>query len=144
MNEIMHLTYTYDGDTLGAFRNSDGMAVPVRLRLAFIDAPEMDQSPWGIRARAYLRSLLYINEPLVVTVLGTDKYGRYLSLVQRRRDYGNIGLRMVYGGYAALWQCPKAETAFQAAQDLAQFRRSGIWSIPGQHQTPWLYRHPTS
>ncbi|MBP6582088.1 MAG: thermonuclease family protein [Chromatiaceae bacterium] len=140
MSELMRLTYTYDGDTLGATRTVNGQPEQVKLRLAYIDAPEMAQSPWGIRARSYLRTLLYVNEPILVDVIGSDKYGRLIAEVLRKRDYGNLGLRLALGGYAALWMCPSTQQGYQAAQAIAQYKKVGIWSLPGIHQTPWLYR----
>ncbi len=140
MPELMRLTYTYDGDTLGAWRTIGGMASQVKLRLAYLDAPEMDQSPWGLRARAYLRTLLYVNEQIQVDIKGTDKYGRLIAEVLRTRDYGNLGLRLVLGGYAALWLCPDTQPAFHAAEAIARAKKAGIWSIAGLHQTPWLVR----
>ena len=140
MSELMRLTYTYDGDTLGATRTVNGQPEQVKLRLAYIDAPEMAQSPWGIRARSYLRTLLYVNEPILVVVIGSDKYGRLIAEVLRKRDYGNLGLRLALGGYAALWMCPSTQQGYQAAQAIAQYKKVGIWSLPGIHQTPWLYR----
>lgn len=138
--EIMRLTYTYDGDTLGGYRTLGGTVEPVRIRLAYLDAPEMNQAPWGMRARSYLRSLLAINECIEVRVNDTDRYGRLLAEVLRTRDYGNVGLRLVLGGYAALWQCPTTQPAYWAAQDIARCRRLGIWSRPGLHQSPWIFR----
>ena len=135
--EIMRLTYTYDGDTLGALT---GTGQAVRIRLAYLDAPEIDQGNWGIRARAYLRSLLVINERIAVDIKGTDYYGRLIAEVLRTRDYGNCGLRLVLGGYVALYQCPATQPAYLAAQDMARYAKRGIWAQPGPHQTPWLAR----
>ena len=140
MPEIMRLTYTYDGDTLGAWRIINGQASQVKLRLAYLDAPEMEQGPWGLRARSYLRTLLYVNEQILVDIKSTDKYGRLIAEVLRTRDYGNLGLRLVLGGYAALFMCPSTQPAFQAAQDIARAKKAGIWSLPGLQQTPWLFR----
>ena len=137
MGELMRLTYTYDGDTLGAL---DAAGQAVRIRLAWIEAPELEQERWGIRARAYLRSLLAIGERLDVNVIGDDDYGRLVAEVLRARDYGNCGLRLVLGGYAAVRHCPNNQPAYRAAQDIAQRDRRGIWAQPGPHQTPWLYR----
>ena len=139
MSELMRLTYTYDGDTLGATRTVNGQPEQVKLRLAYIDAPEMAQSPWGIRARSYLRTLLYVNEPILVDVIGSDKYGRLIAEVMRQRDYGNLGLRLALGGYVALWMCPSTQQGYQPAQVIAPAKKVGIWSIHGHPQTPWLF-----
>ncbi len=140
MSEIMRLTYTHDGDTLGAWRTVAGREVACILRLAYIDAPEVKQGVWGTRATSYLRTLLYIGEKIAVTVLGQDRYGRLIAEVCRVRDYGNLGLRLVLGGYAALYLCPGAQQAYWVAEGMARRKRAGIWSLPGLHQTPWLYR----
>jgi micrococcal nuclease len=74
MPEIMHLTYTYDGDTLGAPRDPGSLIGQEPIRLAYIDAPEIAQSPWGIRARTCLRTLLMVNERIQVDIKNRDKY----------------------------------------------------------------------
>ena len=82
-------------------------------------------------------------EPARETVayrIGSDKYGRIIAEVLRQRDYGNLGLRLALGGYVALWMCPSTQQGYQAAQGIAKSKRAGIWSLPGLHQTPWLYR----
>jgi micrococcal nuclease len=140
MPEFMHLTYTYDGDTLGARRTLGSLSGQEQLRLAYIDAPEIAQSPWGIRARSYLRTMLVVNERIQVDIKSRDKYGRLIAEVIRTRDYGNLGLRMVLQGYAALFMCPNTQQAYHVAESIARRKKAGIWSLPGLHQTPWLYR----
>jgi endonuclease YncB( thermonuclease family) len=140
MPEFMHLTYTYDGDTLGARRTLGSLSGQEQLRLAYIDAPEIAQSPWGIRARSYLRTLLVVNERIQVDIKSRDKYGRLIAEVIRTRDYGNLGLRMVLQGYAALFMCPSTQQAYHVAESIARRKKAGIWSLPGLHQTPWIYR----
>lgn len=138
--EPLRILYSHDGDTVTCWRMVNGAAVQVRVRLAFIDAPELAQSPYGISARAYFRSLLYVNEPVEARIYGTDAYGRLIAEIIRLRDYGNCGLRLVVGGYAALFRCPADRSEYHAAQDIAQRKRAGIWRQPGLQQTPWNYR----
>ena len=141
ISERLRVLYTQDGDTVTCWRLVNGIATQARIRLAFIDAPELAQSPYGISARAYFRSLLYVNEPVEARIYGTDAYGRLIAEIIRLRDYGNCGLRLVVGGYAALFQCPAARSEYAAAQDIAQRRKAGIWRQPGLQQTPWRYRN---
>lgn len=145
--EVMRVHYTPDGDTLRCFRTvTEGgviRAEEVRVRLAYIDAPEIGVAgcrAYAIRARAYLRRLLYLGEKVNVDILGTDQYGRFVAEVIRLRDYGNCGLRLVHGGYAALYQCPAERIEYRAAQEIAQHKRLGIWRTLGVWQTPWLTR----
>lgn len=142
--ERMRVSYTPDGDTLRAFRTTGTHTEEVRLRLAYLDAPELSgaayPTAWGLRARAYLRRLLAVRETIEARILGQDLYGRLLAEVIRVRDGGNCGLRLVVGGYAALWNCPRSRGEYYAAQEIAQRQRLGIWSTPGPWQTPWRYR----
>ena len=144
MIERMRVSYTPDGDTIRAFRTTGTHTEEVRLRLAYLDAPELSgaayPTAWGLRARAYLRRLLAVRETIETRILGQDLYGRFLAEVIRVRDGGNCGLRLVVGGYAALWQCPQNRGEYYAAQEIAQRQRLGIWSTPGPWQTPWRYR----
>lgn len=145
--EVMKISYTPDGDTLRCFRtiteNNVTRTEEVRIRLAYIDAPEIGNAEchaYAISTRAYLRRLLYVGESVKVQILGQDIYGRLLAEIIRLRDYGNCGLRLIHGGYAALWQCPQSRGEYYAAQEIAQQKRRGIWKKPGPWQTPWLYR----
>ncbi len=138
--ERLRILYSHDGDTVTCWRTVNGVATPVRVRLAFIDAPELAQSPYGVHARAYFRSLLSVNEPVEARIYGQDAYGRLIAEIIRLRDYGNCGLRLVVGGYAALFQCPAARTEYASAEGIARCRKAGIWRQNGLQQTPWLYR----
>ena len=140
ISERMHVIYTHDGDTVTCWRMVNGVAVEARIRLAFIDAPELAQSPYGIHARAYFRSLLYVNEPVEARIYGTDAYNRLIAEIIRLRDYGNCGLRIVLAGYAACFRCPADRSEYASAEGIARYKKAGIWRQPGLQQTPWLYR----
>lgn len=149
-SEIMTVKYTPDGDTVRCLRTvldpdtGRQRVDEVRVRLIYIDTPEMESDhyprTWGLSARRYLRRLLALNERVNVLIYGQDQYGRLLGEIERQRDNGNCGLRLVVGGYAALWQCPLARSEYYDAQDIAQRQRRGIWAQEGPWQTPWLYR----
>lgn len=141
--ERMRVSYTPDGDTIRCWRTVGSAAEEVRVRLAYIDAPEISNpqtAAYAISARAYLRRLLALNETVETRIVGQDVYGRLIAEVIRLRDYGNCGLRLVQGGYAALWNCPRSRGEYYAAQDIAQRKRLGIWHTPGPWQAPWRYR----
>lgn len=145
--ELMCVRYTPDGDTVRGLRtmteNGIQRTEEIRVRLAYLDAPELGNPQtyaYAVNARAYLRRLLDLHEPVRVTVYGQDGYGRLIGEIRRVRDEGNCGLRLVHGGYAALYHCPQARGEYYAAQEIAQRQRRGIWRVPGPWQTPWLYR----
>jgi endonuclease YncB( thermonuclease family) len=145
--EIMQVRYTPDGDTVRCLRplteNGVTRTEEVRVRLAYLDAPELGNPQtytYAVSARAYLRRLLVLHELVKAVIYGQDAYGRLLGEIRRVRDDGNCGLRLVAGGYAALWRCPQARGEYHAAQEIAQRKRLGIWRTPGPWQTPWRYR----
>ena len=140
ITERMRVLYTHDGDTVTCSRLVNGIATQARIRLAFIDAPELAQSPYGISARAYFRSLLYVNEPVEARIYGTDAYGRLIAEIIRLRDYGNCGLRIALAGHAACFRCPAERSEYASAEGIARYKKAGIWRQPGLQQTPWLYR----
>ncbi len=146
----MRVSYTPDGDTVRAWRsvteNGTSRMEQVRIRLAYLDAPEIGHAfslPYALAARAYLRRLLVLGEPITVRILGRDVYGRLLGEVLRVRDDGNCGLRLVLGGYVALRECPLSQEAYFIAESIAKEKRLGIWRKSGPWQTPWLTRHVT-
>ena len=145
--EILRVRYTPDGDTVRCLRplteNGITRTEEVRVRLAYLDAPEIGHPQtyaYAVSARAYLRRLLVLHEPVRVTLYGQDAYGRPIGEILRVRDDGNCGLRLVLGGYAALYRCPQSRGEYHAAQDIAQRKRRGIWRAPEPWQTPWLSR----
>ena len=135
--ERLRVSYVPDGDTLRAFT---AKGEEVRIRLAYVDAPEMSQAPYGLAARAYFRRLLNLQELIELRRIGTDMHGRSVGEVIRLRDGANCGLRLVQQGYIALYRCPRDRGEYYAAQDEARRLGRGIWKMPGLQQTPWLYR----
>ena len=69
----------YDGDTLDILKISDGSRH--RIRLADIDAPELDQ-PGGPEAAAHLRAIS-LWKVVSVEDVGRDRYKRLLAVVSR-------------------------------------------------------------
>ena len=78
--ERLRISYVPDGDTLRAFT---ARGEEVRIRLAYVDAPEMSQAPYGLAARAYLRKLLNLQELIELRKIGTDIHGRSVGEVIR-------------------------------------------------------------
>lgn len=82
-----------DGGTLRVRQGERAITV----RLACIDSPEMAQSPWGERSRAWLRARLPIGSPVKLHVQTIDRYGRSVAEVIGEI---NVGLAMVEDGQA--------------------------------------------
>jgi micrococcal nuclease len=58
-----------DGDTITINQNGE----KVKVRLGWIDAPEMKQAPYGEAARNQLKSLLPIGIPITVREIDCDR-----------------------------------------------------------------------
>ena len=141
------MRYTPDGDTVRCLRSrtTNGLirTEEVRVRLAYLDAPEMGNPQtyaYAVSARAYLRRLLDLHEPVRVTVYGQDAYGRLIGEILRVRDEGNCGLRLVLGGYAALYRCPRAAASTPPPRRSPSGNGWAFGKVPGPWQTPWWYR----
>ncbi len=126
----------------------DGDSVHVRqgqrrftVRLACIDAPELDQSPEGRQSRAYLRSRLRPGSAVTLLPKAIDPHGRLVAeLIQE----DNLNLALVEEGQAFVYsrhvgQCDARE--YRAAELRASRRHSGIWQTPGGSERPWDHRH---
>lgn len=133
---------------------SDGDSIRVRLhgqlrrvRLACIDAPELDQVPQGAASRAYLQSRLRQGSQVRLLPYDTDRHGR---LVAEVIGDTNLNLALVENGQAFVYpkhvhQCNAQE--FRAAEERASRASLGIWRFPGGITRPWAFRrkqHPTS
>jgi endonuclease YncB( thermonuclease family) len=126
-----------DGDTLRVSRGG----VPLTLRLACIDAPEMAQGPHGARSRTYLLSRLPRGRQVTVHPTTTDRYGRTVAEVISEI---NINLVMVEDGQAFayrkhLHQCDRQ--AYLEAEYRASRHRYGVWQVEGGITRPWDFRH---
>jgi len=125
-----------DGDTLRV--SADGR--PLTIRLACIDAPEMAQSPWGQRSRAYLLQRLSRSRQVTIQPHTIDRYGRTVAEVIS--DI-NINLVMVEDGQAFAYRrylssCNANE--YLEAEYRASRHRYGIWQVEGGITRPWEFR----
>jgi endonuclease YncB( thermonuclease family) len=140
----------------------DGDSVVVRddrarrheVRLAGIDAPELDQAH-GLRSRAHLAQLLY-GQRVTVMWYQRDRYDRLVGsvLLLLEERCGTAGCeRRIDAGYAQVvaglaWH-DRRHAAEQRAEDRVRYaraekearsRRAGLWSerspVP-----PWRHRH---
>lgn len=135
----------YDGDTVSLFINGR----KEKARLIGIDAPELRQRPWGLKARKHLEELLNNSAWTVAVEFDAgqrDKYGRLLCYL-RTSGGKMINLQMVKDGYAMLLTIPpnvKYVDALRQAQHEARQQGLGIWGQKGLKERPGDYRkkHP--
>lgn len=106
------------------------------IRLFGIDAPEKGQA-FFYDSQSFLRELI-IGDPVVVTVMRKDRYGRLVCVVhtQEGRD---VGLQMLTAGMA--WYCDHygKEASYHAAGTQALVERKGLF-VETRPIAPWVFR----
>ena len=112
----------YDGDTITV----DHQGMPIRVRLAGIDAPESDQ-PGGPRAQFYLEACA--GDDVVVNVIDIDQYGRQVAFVYSHADsVESCNTSLVRAGLAYAYYNPTFE--IMEAEAEAREAGYGVWSDP--------------
>lgn len=145
VGKTLRVEKIYDGDTIGAVVAGRFE----KIRLLGIDAPEMDQRPWGKKARECLRSLISVagsEISLEYDIDRRDKYGRILAYIWTQ-DRKMINEEMMKKGCAVLFTfSPNVRYAelFRSAQKKAQEDKAGLWGENGLQESPLDYRkkHP--
>lgn len=129
------VAYVIDGDT---FQLSSHKLGDIRIRIAEIDAPELQQ-PYGKKAKSYLKALIE-SETVICTILEKDRYGRYIAKINVPGTQNiDVAAEMVRAGYA--WHYKK----YSASQELAnieikaKLQKKGLWSDQSV-VAPWIYR----
>ena len=124
-----------DGDTLTLLVGRE----QVRIRLAQIDAPELNQ-PYGKKSKAALSALAF-QKQAHVKVVDIDRYGRSVGEVFVDGVHVNRG--MVREGHAWAYTKYSHSTEIIELEDQARTARKGLWALPeSQREPPWIWRHP--
>ena len=127
------VTEVHDGDTLKLKSGKD----VTKIRLAYIDAPELDQL-YGYASKTSLEQLTR-DKRVEATCNGKDRYGRFLCTLQVGTEDINAvqvkrGMAWEYSHYA-----PKG-SPLKALQSEAKAGKRGLWAEPNP-EAPWKYRH---
>ncbi len=115
-----------DGDTLVCEGGE-------RIRLLLVDAPESDQSDFGLRSKLALEELLAVGARARVEldVQERDRYGRVLAHLYAP-DGTWVNRALVRRGYAVPLVYPpnvRHVEAIRAAADSARAERRGLWEV---------------
>lgn len=128
------------GHTLEVRDLSESSSVPKRVRLIGIEAPDLQQNPWGNAAKQQLERLIDGQTLLLEwDIEKEDGYDRQLAYLWR--DGKLVNEELIARGYAlAQVRSPniKYDRRFAQAQEKARIMGHGIWDS----QTP-LRVHPS-
>ena len=113
---------------------------PFPVRLYGIDAPELAQ-PYGQESRQQLETLVR-RGGIRMESMATDRYGRTVGLLyRRRRRTQSVNVEMVRSGMA--WWYRRyggRDLGFPEAEAEAKRRRRGVWKDGDRLRRPWDYR----
>lgn len=137
-NALFKVVSTRDGDDVTVSRGSERL----RIRLACIDAPEMEQKPWGQQSAQRLKQLLPAGQTVQLRVVNTDESGRTVAEVYRGNQ--SVNLQMVKEGQAVVYphhinNCAASKNQYLQAEATAKQQRLGFWN-QSQPITPWDFR----
>ncbi len=124
----------HDGDTITVGGES--------IRLASIDAPELDQA-YGPSSRAHLAAMV-LGQSVTVTYAQKDQYGRVVGTVFKS-DCNQVNLNQVAAGaawYYEAYQCEidiRQRQAYAAAHASARITKKGLWANAAV--APWVHRN---
>ena len=142
MSRRVRIRRVVDGDSLevkyaGLF---SFLRRPFPVRLYGIDAPELAQ-PYGRESRKQLETLVR-RGGIRMDAMATDRYGRTVGLLSRRRRRGqSVNVEMVRSGMA--WWYRRyggRDLGFPEAEAEAKRRRRGVWRHGDRIRRPWDYR----
>jgi endonuclease YncB( thermonuclease family) len=128
-----------DGDTITVRMIDTGRQE--RVRLATIDAPEMNQ-PYGKAAKKSLSDLVF-GKKIRLEIMDRDQYGRVVGEVFA--DGLNVNIEQIRKGFAWHYkeyqrqQTEEQKQVYSAAEETARQMRVGLWRDQNP-EPPWLFR----
>jgi len=124
-----------DGDTIIVNHNNDRR----KIRLLYIDAPEIDQV-YGKDSKVFLKNILS-NQTITVNTIKKDKYSRELSEIYLYFD-GNpvfVNAKMIKSGTAWVYKINSKNEYLINLENSARTHKSGLWSKNTANE-PWVFR----
>jgi endonuclease YncB( thermonuclease family) len=127
-----------DGDTISVLTTDKQL---LRIRVAWIDAPEMGQA-FGYRAKQAMSELVFGKE-VELRPHTIDRYGRTVAMVFV--DGRDVGLELIKEGLAWAYDhylpeaSPEIQAQYPAAETAARGSQLGLW-VDSNPLPPWEYR----
>ncbi|WP_448563428.1 thermonuclease family protein [Trichothermofontia sp.] len=143
---IVQVRRVVSGQAIEVLGLGDQATVAQTVRLIGLDAPDLEQTPWGPDAKAYLEKLIN-QQPILVEfdVQPQDTYQRWLAYLWQGNQLLNEAL--LKAGYGlAVTRAPnlKYRDRLNHAQSYARVMGHGIWDPRNPlRQTPAEFRRQT-
>ena len=130
------VTRVIDGDSV-IVKGNDTLN---KIRLRYIDAPELSQS-YGMQSKKFLQNQLLDKLVLVYTEYN-DRFGRQLADIYIHNDKESIYInaKMIKSGNAWVYKKYRSNSYLINLENHAKINNIGIWSMP-EPLEPWVYRN---
>ena len=129
--EVAQVLRVEDGDSITVKVDQ----TKYRIRLAEIDAPELDQT-WGSESKAALQKKLQ-NEEVYIEVIDVDRYSRLVARVFLNGRH--INREMIREGHAWVYLEYLRDDSLIPPEVEAREKKVGLWAFEGAI-APWQWR----
>lgn len=124
-----------DGDTIWVKKDNKH----IKIRLSYIDAPELKQN-FGIRSRDFLSTLI-LNKNVEVNTNKKDRYNRHLGeiYIHSAKESIFVNAKMIKSGNAWIYKTYKKNPYLNNLENYARVNKKGLWNEEKIIE-PWKFR----
>ncbi len=124
-----------DGDTVWVKSENKH----IKIRLSYIDAPELKQT-FGIRSKNFLTELI-LDKNVQVNTNKKDRYNRHLGeiYIHNNKESIFVNAKMIKSGNAWIYKTYRDNAYLKNLENYARINKKGLWEEQDV-VAPWDYR----
>ena len=124
-----------DGDTIWVKTSNKH----IKIRLSYIDAPELKQVH-GVRSKNFLTNLI-LDKNVQINTNKKDRYNRHLGevYIHSADDSVFVNAKMLKSGNAWIYLKHRDNSYLKNLENYARIKKIGLWSEETPVE-PWIYR----
>ena len=124
-----------DGDTIWVKTSNKH----IKIRLSYIDAPELKQT-YGVRSKNFLTNLI-LDKNVQINANKKDRYNRHLGevYIHSANESVFVNAKMLKSGNAWIYLKHRDNSYLKNLENYARIKKIGLWS-EGTPVEPWIYR----
>ena len=124
-----------DGDTIWVKTSNKH----IKIRLSYIDAPELKQT-YGVRSKNFLTNLI-LDKNVQINANKKDRYNRHLGEVYIHNvdESVFVNAKMLKSGNAWIYLKHRDNSYLKNLENYARIKKIGLWSEETPVE-PWIYR----
>tara|TARA_B100001113_G_scaffold28273_1_gene20405 strand:- start:4781 stop:5254 length:474 start_codon:yes stop_codon:yes gene_type:complete len=124
-----------DGDTIWV-KSASGI---IKIRLSYIDAPELKQD-YGIQSKEYLANLI-LDKNVEIHSYRRDRYKRVIGeiYIHNNKESVFINAKLLKSGHAWVYKRYRRNPYLMNLENFARINKNGIWNSENPVK-PWEYR----